>query len=133
MPTPIRRDVALAVEAEHPSVGIDHGDRVEMRRAGAPEERHRQHDAHLARRAAKHATRGTALEGQGPGEVARMLGLAEVGAVEQFLQKDHLRTFGRRLPHQRLGPVGVRAVVVAAGELRDGERALTHRGTPPAR
>ena len=125
--------MAFAVDAKDAPVGIDDGDGVEIGLPRAFEERHRQDDTQFARQRGEAGDQRMALNRRGPVEIARVLGDTEIGAVEQFLQQDHLPAFGRRATDHRLGPVGIGGVVGCGRELGDGKGDLTHPDSPPAR
>ena len=122
------RDMAFAIGPKHAPIGVDHGAGLEKHWTGAFEKAAGQHDAEFPRQIRK--ARDQRMAGGRPCqvEILRPLLDAEIGRGEQFLHQHDPRPQPSRLPHQRLGPVGVVIQIPAAGELGGGQGDGAHGG-----
>src|SRR5215471_5507137 len=96
------RDVVLAVLAEESAVGVDHrGGVVVDALLLFLVDRHDQHHLVLPRHVAHQPDGGAVGHPLGPGVPLRLLHLAEVRAVEEFLQASDARPLRRGVPDRR--------------------------------
>lgn len=115
------RDMAFPINTEIAAVGIDDGDAVEARAAGALEEADRQHHLQLGSDLLEVLDGRIFCHRGGQLGVVGVRFLAEVGRLEQLLDQDDLGALGCRLAHQPLGVGDVRGGIPGAGHLGRGD------------
>ena len=93
------------------------------------EEAGRDIDLELGRELLHRQHRGMLRRRQRPGEVALVLGAAEVMPLEQLGRQDQLRAAAMRLAHQIRHVADVFGRILAKGELQRGDGELGHWGT----
>ncbi len=114
------RDVALAVDAKQPAVGIDDGDGVEACPPGQLEEADRQHHLQFGGELLEMLDRRVLLHRGRQLQVLRIGLLAEVRGLEQLLDQDDLRALGGGLAHQPVGIGDVGLAIPGTGHLGGG-------------
>src|SRR6478609_4352608 len=121
--------MALAVDALDLALRADHRQAVIMVMALRLEEAGRDDDLELGRQLLHRLDDGMLARGKGAGEMALVLGAAEIMALEQLRRQDELRALAGRLADQLGDRRDVLLDDVREGELQRGDGDFAHLGT----